>query len=92
MRDDDFEWDDDKAAQNLKDHGVPFEVAREAFGDPNWMDFDDPDPDEERFNRTCMLKRQLYVVTYTERGVRTRIISARRANKHEQRRYFDRRA
>ena len=33
MRDDDFEWDDEKAAQNLANHGVSFEVARLAFSD-----------------------------------------------------------
>jgi hypothetical protein len=33
MQDDDFSWDDDKAAQNCRDHGVTFEMARDAFGD-----------------------------------------------------------
>jgi hypothetical protein len=92
VRDDEFEWDDAKDAQNIADHGVTFELARSAFDDPNWMDFDDPDPDEERYNRICMLGGQLYVINYTERGIRTRIISARRAEKHEQRKYFDRQA
>jgi uncharacterized DUF497 family protein len=27
MRDNEFEWDDDKAAQNLATHGISFEVA-----------------------------------------------------------------
>ena len=91
MRDDEFEWDDAKAASNVRDHGVTFEQARAAFFDPVWVDFDDPDPDEDRFNRLCMLDVQLYVVTYTERGPRVRIISARRANKHEQAVYIGRR-
>ena len=34
MKDDEFEWDDVKAAQNLADHGVSFEAARLAFDDP----------------------------------------------------------
>lgn len=34
MEDDDFEWDDAKAARNLNGHGVSFEVARLAFDDP----------------------------------------------------------
>ena len=33
MHDDDFEWDDDKAAANLREHGVAFELAREVFAD-----------------------------------------------------------
>ena len=34
MRDDEFEWDDDKAARNFADHGVTFAAARLAFDDP----------------------------------------------------------
>jgi uncharacterized DUF497 family protein len=34
MANDDFEWDDKKAAANLVKHNVSFVVAREAFDDP----------------------------------------------------------
>ena len=34
MEDDDFEWDDAKAAQNVLQHRVSFEAARGAFDDP----------------------------------------------------------
>jgi uncharacterized DUF497 family protein len=34
MEDDDFEWDDAKAAQNVLQHRVSFEAAGRAFGDP----------------------------------------------------------
>jgi uncharacterized protein len=43
MQDEDFEWDDAKAVQNLRDHGVSFEMARDAFTDPfavEWVDAD----------------------------------------------------
>ena len=33
MRDDEFEWDDGKAAANLRDHKVSFDTARRAFDD-----------------------------------------------------------
>jgi len=36
-----FEWDDEKAAANLRKHGVSFELAARAFRDPlavEWMD------------------------------------------------------
>ena len=89
MRDEDFEWDDAKAASNLSKHNVSFETARLAFADPNWVDGDDPDLDEERFNRICMHVGRTYMVIYTERGIRTRIISARKANRHEQALYDD---
>jgi uncharacterized protein len=41
MQDEDFEWDDDKAAANLPDHRVSFEQAAFAFNDPfavEWID------------------------------------------------------
>ena len=90
MRDHEFEWDDAKAERNVQEHDVTFEMAREAFSDPEFIDEDDPDPDEERFKRICTRADALYVIVYTERGSRTRIISARRADRHEQRRYYDR--
>lgn len=51
MQDDEFEWDDDKAARNFVKHAITFERARAAFDDPEAIDRDDPDPDEERFSR-----------------------------------------
>ena len=95
MRDDEFEWDDTKAATNLRDHGVSFWLAREAFNDPDWLEEPDPDPDEERFNRLCAVtvddEEIVLFITYTERGHRIRIISAREATSHEQRTYRDNR-
>lgn len=41
MRDANFEWDDRKAASNLRKHGVAFEHARAVFADPRG--FDRPD-------------------------------------------------
>jgi uncharacterized protein len=90
MRDDEFEWDDRKAATNFDKHLVTFEQARAAFCDPDAINEDDPDPDEVRFIRLCRLDQEVFVVVWTERGDRIRIISARLANKHEQRTYFRR--
>lgn len=46
-----FEWDPNKAASNLEKHGVPFDEAATAFGDPLSLTIDDPDHSdgEERF-------------------------------------------
>ena len=87
MQDSDFEWDDEKAAQSYAKHRITFDFARTAFEDPNWVEYDDPDPHELRYNRICMAEGRVIVVTYVERGQRTRIISARRADKHDERRY-----
>ena len=88
MRDARFEWDDAKAAANIKKHGVSFEAAQLVFGDPNPAEKDDPDLDEERSLITGMANSVLLTVCYTERQSRIRIISARRANRNEQDSYF----
>jgi len=41
-----FEWDPQKAASNLKDHGVSFEEAITVFGDLLSMNMPDPDHSE----------------------------------------------
>jgi uncharacterized protein len=84
VRDDRFEWDDAKADANRRKHGISFDVACEAFNDPFGFDEVDHDPDEVRWIRTGMSKSGILVVINTERGHRIRIISARRANRHEQ--------
>jgi uncharacterized protein len=83
-----FEWDPNKARSNFGKHGVTFELARSAFQDPAFVDLDDVDSNEDRFKRLCLFSSIVFVVTYTERGDTIRIISARRANKHEQGIYF----
>jgi uncharacterized protein len=92
MRDGEFEWDDRKATQNLRKHGVSFDEARRAFADAKSVDEDDPDPDEERYKRLCELDHRILVVIWTNRGKRIRIISARPASKHEQQVYIGREA
>jgi len=90
MNDDDFEWDEAKAATNYAKHGVSFGRARLVFSDPFGIaEYDDRDDyGENRFTRTGMVEGTLLFVSYTERGERIRIISARRATKHEQDDYY----
>jgi uncharacterized protein len=91
MRDDQFEWDDAKAARNWRIHGVTFDMAREAFRDVfmvEWVD-DGQDIAESRFVGLGVAERRLLCVAYTLRGERIRIISARKAEAHEQRRYHE---
>jgi uncharacterized protein len=85
MRDSQFEWDDRKAATNVKEHHVTFEVARLAFADPRAIDRMDLDEsDEDRMLLTGLANDVLIAVCFVERGRRIRIISARRATKREQ--------
>jgi len=90
MQDRVFEWDDTKAATNWRDHGVAFHQAVKVFRDPfavEWID-DREDYGEERLNMIGFCEGVLLHVTYTERGDRLRLISARRAEKYEQDRYY----
>lgn len=90
MDEDRFEWDAEKAAANLRSHGVAFHKAIQAFRDPfaiEWIDEHD-NYAEERVNLLGMCGGVILHVTYTERGDRIRIISARRAEKHEQDYYY----
>jgi hypothetical protein len=85
-----FEWDPDKASENLKKHGVDFSEASTIFGDPLELTITDPDhaEGEARFlSLGLSAGNRLLVVAYTERGGRTRIIHARVAAPQERRAY-----
>ena len=87
MNDDRFEWDDAKAAANYAKHGVSFRRARLVFADLFGIaEYDDRNEYGE--DRSAMVEGTLLFVSYTERGERIRIISARRATKHEQDDYY----
>jgi len=85
-----FEWDPNKAESNLEKHGVAFDEASTAFGDPLSLTIPDPDhsDDEERFVLLGQsFAGRLVVVVHTQRGERIRIISARIATRNERRSY-----
>ena len=86
-----FEWDEEKAAANLKKHGIDFRDAALVFNDPFRKEFYDAahSGDEDRYNTIGKVDEILFVV-YTERKERIRLISARKATKLERRRYLDR--
>ena len=84
-----FEWDADKAAANLRKHGVSFDEAT-AFNDRLSILLRDPDHSagEERYLVMGLSTRdRLLVVAFVERPPRTRIISARLANRRERHDY-----
>ncbi len=90
MPQDEFEWGADKARRNLAKHGVSFQAARLVFDDVFALDrLDDAGGGGEvRYIVTAMANGVLLTVVYTERGARIRIISARKATRHEQREYY----
>ncbi len=92
MNDIRFDWDRTKAALNRRKHGVSFEEAQTVFYDENAIEFFDPDH-SEREDRFIMLglsfTLRLLVVCHCVREAQSviRIISARRATRHEAKHY-----
>ncbi|MDP3650192.1 MAG: BrnT family toxin [Rhodoferax sp.] len=83
-----FEWDESKAATNLKKHQISFEEAKSIFFDEFGVQFFDDahSSDEERFLMLGMSSEaKLLIVCHCERehGAVIRIISARKATKRE---------
>lgn len=92
----DFEWDQNKAAGNLRKHGVSFEEARTAFDDYDALLIHDPDclRGEDRFlllGLSAAIKLVVVCHCYRENDERIRIISARKATKRETQTYEGRR-
>lgn len=87
----DYEWDIGKAAENRRKHGVDFEAAVSALEDPNRLEeFDDATPArEDRFKVIGMANGRILFIVITYRGTATcRIISVRKATRHEQDQYY----
>jgi uncharacterized DUF497 family protein len=85
-----FEWDEEKATANLAKHGVSFEEARTIFDDPLYVDFYDPDHSSEEHRYIIIgvsWHGRLLVVSYTEQGDVTRLISAREVTRSERETY-----
>jgi uncharacterized protein len=86
-----FDWDPDKATKNLRKHRINFADAIHVFDDPMALHVQDRVEDQELrwqvIGRVAGIK--ILLVAYVSRGFQEntefiRIISARRAEKHEQ--------
>ena len=86
-----FEWDENKAAMNLAKHRIPFEYAVRVFLYPYRLEEEELIEYEGEVRRRVigMVDDRVLLVVYTERFSRTRIISARRATRHERRKYHE---
>jgi len=85
-----FEWDPNKAAANVRKHGVQFSEALGVFGDDCAITIKDEgsDPDEQRFVTLGMgIKGRVLAVVYCYSGENIRIISARTAGRPEREQY-----
>lgn len=87
-----FQWDNRKAAGNLRKHGIKFDEASTAFYDADAMVIHDPDhsDEEERFILLGISSKQRSLIVchcYRENDEVIRIISARKATRKEARQY-----
>ena len=85
-----FEWDEKKAKINKRKHGITFEEATTAFADELSITIDDPlhSDDEDRLVLIGQSKAfKTLIVIHVEKRESIRVISARKATKHEQKFY-----
>jgi uncharacterized DUF497 family protein len=91
MRHVQYAWNEAKAAANLAKHGISFTAAARALEDPRKVEIldDTSDDGEDRIQNLCIYREQvLFVVTSMVDEEVCRIISARKATRHEQEQYF----
>ncbi|MBE9231611.1 BrnT family toxin [Cuspidothrix issatschenkoi LEGE 03284] len=84
-----FEWDDAKNLENIRKHQIDFTDVSEMFDTPMLIEEDERfDYGEERWLGIGFLGNGVAVVVWTERrGNVIRIISARKANRYERKRF-----
>lgn len=92
-----FEWDEGKAAANLRKHGISFELASSIFGDPRILTLADTthgEPEERWFSIGLASNGVPMSIAYlwTDMGaglIKIRLITARRATATEIRAYTE---
>jgi len=91
-----FEWDIEKAKKNLLKHKLDFSIAVEVFDDPScFFELDTSIDDEERYRAIGMIRDQMIIlVVHAVKIVDDieviRLISARKADKTEVKKYENR--
>lgn len=79
-----FDWDKAKAASNIVKHGVAFEAVHDfEFDSALIVDDDRRDYGELRKRAYGRIGDILYVLVFTQRAARIRVISLRRASRRE---------
>lgn len=86
-----FEWDFEKNAENERKHGVSFNAARTL-----WEGFHleveniaHSEDGEKRSATMGWIREKIYIAIWTKRGRKIRVISVRRANKNEEKVFFE---
>ena len=84
-----FEWDEAKSQKNLEKHGVEFKDVLWVFDGRPFAVRPARNLGEERFATTAESAGVYFTIIWTHRGMKTRLISARRARDEEKREYRD---
>ncbi len=83
-----IEFDPVKNARNIRERGLSFQLAEAFEFETAVIRLDDrKDYGESRFNALGYIGQRLYVMTFTPRVDTIRVISLRKANNREIRRY-----
>lgn len=84
-----YEWDEAKNRSNILAHKIDFSDVPLVFNGPTLVDLDErEDYGEDRWIGIGLLRNVVVVVVFTEpRDDTIRIVSARKANKYEQKKY-----
>ena len=84
------EWDERKRRINLQKHGIDFVGCEAIFAGTTKTTVDDrEDYGEERFVTFGLLDDRVVAVVHTETADTIRVISIRKAKKHEQALFFE---
>lgn len=83
-----YEWDEAKRAINLAKHNIDFSEMTD-FDWDHALVATDPRHEEPRYVALGPIRARLHVIVFTRRHDKIRIISLRKANPREQRRYKD---
>lgn len=85
-----FEWDEHKCCENIRKHGFDFRDCAAIFRWHTATLVDQRfDYGEERWRTVGLLRERVVVVVYVVRGNVLRVISMRKASKHEQTSFFE---
>jgi uncharacterized DUF497 family protein len=85
-----FEWDEAKRQQTIKDRALDFKLARHILADPNLVRRIDDRRNykETRYIAYGMVQGDILCLCYTIRGDVYRVISLRRTHSKERKKYY----
>lgn len=85
-----FEWDESKNKANLRKHGISFEEAKIVFDNPrlSWQDRRRYYGEKRIISLGLLEDEVVATVVYVNRNNKVRLISIRKANRKERRRYY----